>query len=99
MGVNKNSQGKNLKIIEDSVDSIILSKNNMFINKSEFEILAVHKIIGSIGGGVVITKNSNFYKHAKKEQMQNKILVNINLNVNLRSIIKEHLILGFTMKV
>ena len=27
----------------------------MFINKSEFEIIAVHKIIGSIGGGVVIT--------------------------------------------
>tara|TARA_B100001057_G_scaffold220311_1_gene220731 strand:- start:9897 stop:10871 length:975 start_codon:yes stop_codon:yes gene_type:complete len=65
---------KNLKIIEDSVDSIILSKNNMFINKSEFEIIAVHKIIGSIGGGVVITKNSNFYKYAKKEQMQNKDL-------------------------
>ena len=65
---------KNLKIIEDSVDSIILNKNDMFINNSEFEIIAVHKIIGSIGGGIVITKSSNFYKHAKKEQMQNKDL-------------------------
>ena len=38
----------------------------MFINNSEFEIIAVHKIIGSIGGGIVITKDPRFYNFAKR---------------------------------
>ena len=46
----------------------------MFINKSEFEIISLPKIIGSISGGLTITKNLNFYKHAKKEQSKNKEL-------------------------
>ncbi len=65
---------RNFKIIEDSVDSIFLSKDHIFINGSEFEILSFPKIIGSISGGFIITKNSNFYKFAKKEQMKNKDL-------------------------
>jgi putative PLP-dependent aminotransferase (TIGR04422 family) len=65
---------KNLKIIEDSVDSIVLSTNDMFINNSEFEIISIPKVIGSISGGIVLTKNLKFYSKSKKEQMQNKNL-------------------------
>ena len=65
---------KNIKIIEDSVDSIIVNKNDLFVNKGEFEIVSLPKIIGSVSGGIVITKNSNFYAYAKKEQMKNKEL-------------------------
>ena len=46
----------------------------MFVNRGEFEVLAVQKIIGSIGGGIVVTKNLNFYDFAKKEQIKNKDL-------------------------
>ena len=65
---------KNIKIIEDSVDSIILDKNDLFINKSEFEIFSLPKIINSVCGGIVLTKNLHFNEFAKKEQMKNKDL-------------------------
>ncbi len=65
---------KNIKIIEDSVDSIILDKNDLFINNSEFEIFSLPKIINSVCGGIVLTKNFHFYEFAKKEQMKNKDL-------------------------
>ena len=65
---------KKLKIIEDSVDSIILNKKNMFINDSEFEFISLPKIIGSISGGLVITKHSPYINFAKKEQNKNKKL-------------------------
>jgi len=65
---------KNIRIIEDSVDSIILDKNDLFINKSEFEIFSLPKIINSVCGGIVITKNLHFYEFSKKEQMKNKDL-------------------------
>ena len=65
---------KNIRIIEDSVDSIILDKNDLFINKSEFEIFSLPKIINSVCGGIVVTKNLHFYEFSKKEQMKNKDL-------------------------
>ena len=65
---------QNIKIIEDSVDSIILDKNDLFSNKGDFEIVSLPKIIGSISGGIIITKNTSFYEFAKKEQMQNRKL-------------------------
>ena len=65
---------KNLKIIEDSVDSIFLSTKDLFINEGDFEIVSLPKIIGSVSGGIVITKDKNFYNYAKKEQTKNKEL-------------------------
>ena len=40
-------------IIEDSVDSIILKKNKMFLNNSEFEFISLSKIVGSFSGGII----------------------------------------------
>lgn len=65
---------KNLRVIEDSVDSIFLNKDHMFVNGGDFEILSMPKIIGSVCGGIVVTKNLNFYDFAKKEQIKNKDL-------------------------
>lgn len=65
---------KNMKIIEDSVDSIIINKNELFENNGDFEIISLPKIIGSISGGIIITKDTNFYEYAKKEQIKNKAL-------------------------
>ena len=65
---------KNIKIIEDSVDSIIMSRNDLFENEGDFEIISLPKIIGSVSGGIVITKDINFYEYAKKEQIKNKEL-------------------------
>lgn len=65
---------KNIKIIEDSVDSILKDKNDLFENKGDFEIISLPKIIGSVSGGIVITKDKNFYEYAKKEQIKNKEL-------------------------
>lgn len=67
-------QKKNIIIIEDSVDSIITNKNDLFHNNGDYEIISLPKIIGSVSGGIVITKDINFYKHAKKEQNKNKEL-------------------------
>tara|TARA_B100000787_G_scaffold93749_1_gene69217 strand:+ start:175 stop:1146 length:972 start_codon:yes stop_codon:yes gene_type:complete len=65
---------KNIKIIDDSVDSIITNKNDLFENEGDFEIISFPKIIGSVSGGIVITKDKNFYEYAKKEQIKNKEL-------------------------
>ena len=71
----------------------------MFVNRGEFEVLAVQKIIGSIGGGVVVTKNSNFYKFAKKEQMKNKDLGKYQSRRKFEEFNKKkHSIHGFIMK-
>ena len=64
----------NIEIIEDSVDSIITNKNDLFLNESEFEIVSLPKIIGSVSGGIVITKNESFYCFAKNEQTKNREL-------------------------
>ena len=60
-----------IKIIEDSVDNIVKSKNDLFPNQSDFEIVSLPKVIASVSGGLVVTKNINFYKFAKKEQLKN----------------------------
>lgn len=65
---------KNSIIIEDSVDSIIDDKKDLFSNNGDFEIVSLPKIIGSVSGGIIITKNLNFYEFAKKEQFLNKEL-------------------------
>tara|TARA_B110000046_G_scaffold177784_1_gene205007 strand:+ start:31 stop:1002 length:972 start_codon:yes stop_codon:yes gene_type:complete len=65
---------QNLKIIEDSVDTIIVEKKDLFSNNGDFEIVSLPKIIGSVSGGIIITKDANFYNFAKKEQVQNKRL-------------------------
>ncbi len=65
---------KNFKIIEDSVDSIIIDKKKLFPNNGEFEIFSLPKIIGSISGGLVVSKNKKFIKFCNKEQKINKDL-------------------------
>ena len=65
---------KNFKIIEDSVDSLIINKRALFPNKGEFEIFSLPKIIGSISGGLVVSKNKKFIKFCSKEQKKNKNL-------------------------
>ena len=62
---------KNFHIIEDSVDSIILNKKNLFPNKGEFEIISLPKIIGSMTGGLVLSRNKKFLKFCEKEQTKN----------------------------
>ena len=68
------SKKKNIEITEDSVDSIILNKKDLFINKGQFEFFSLPKIIGSVSGGIIVTRNLSYYKFAKKEQMKNKKL-------------------------
>ena len=46
----------------------------MFVNNALYELFSLPKIIGSVSGGIVITKNLKYYKFAKKEQHQNKSL-------------------------
>ncbi len=65
---------KNFYIIEDSVDSIILDKKNLFPNNGEFEIISLPKIIGSITGGLVLSKSKKFLKFCEKEQKKNVAL-------------------------
>ena len=65
---------KKFQIIEDSVDSLVLNKKTLFPNNGEFEIFSLPKIIGSISGGLVITKNKKFIKFCKQEQKKNKKL-------------------------
>ena len=70
-GLKKNSK-KNYKYsIEDSVDSIILDKSAMFPNNSKFEIFSLPKIIGSVQGGLIFTRDKNFIGFIKKEQKNN----------------------------
>ena len=46
----------------------------MFVNESCFEIVSLPKIIGSVSGGIVITKNVQFFDFAKNEQTKNREL-------------------------
>ena len=61
-------------IIDDSSDSIILNKKNIFPNNSKYEIFSLPKILGSVSGGLVISKNKKFYTFCKNRQKQNKDL-------------------------
>ena len=70
-GLKKNSK-KNYKYsIEDSVDSIILDKSTMFPNNSKFEIFSLPKIIGSVQGGLIFSRDTDFISFIKKEQKRN----------------------------
>ena len=40
----------------------------MFVNGGDFEILSMPKIIGSVCGGIVVTKNLNFMILPKKNK-------------------------------
>lgn len=61
-------------IIDDSCDSIILDKRNLFPNNSKYEIFSLPKILGSISGGLVISKSKKFYSFCKNRQKKNKNL-------------------------
>ena len=65
---------KKFQIIEDSADSLVLNKKTLFPNNGEFEIFSLPKIIGSISGGLIVTKNKKFIKFCKYEQKKNKKL-------------------------
>ena len=65
---------KGTKIIESSVDSIILKKNKLFFNNGDFEIFSLPKIIGSVAGGIVVSRNKDFIEFCKAEQNKNKQL-------------------------
>ena len=62
---------KKFKIIEDSVDSIITNQKGFFPNKGEFEVFSLPKIIGSISGGLIVTKDKKFLKFCSEEQKKN----------------------------
>ena len=66
--LNKN---KTKYLIEDSVDSLISSNKALFVNNGDFEIFSLPKIIGSISGGIIISKNKKFISFCKKEQKKN----------------------------
>ena len=72
--IQKVKKSRKKKIIEDSVDSIILNKKSFFINNGDFEIFSLPKIIGSVTGGLVVSKDKNFFKFCKDQQKKNKKL-------------------------
>ena len=67
----KLKKGHKKIVIEDSADTIHLSKKSFFLNNSEFEIVSLPKIIGSYSGGLIYTKNKSFIKFIAKEQKKN----------------------------
>lgn len=60
--------------MEDSVDTIHYSKDALFPNDSDYEIISLPKVIGSFSGGVIITKDTGFYDFVKCQQGSNKEL-------------------------
>jgi putative PLP-dependent aminotransferase (TIGR04422 family) len=68
---------KNQINIEDSADCLPGKKFLPFKNDTNFEIISLPKIIASCSGGIIITKDYDFYKYAKKQQNNN-----IRLNTN-----------------
>ena len=63
---------KKVKLIDDSCDSILLNKSSIFPNNSEYEIFSLPKIIGSVSGGVVISKNKKFISFCINRQKKIK---------------------------
>ena len=59
-------------IIDDSSDSIILKPKYLFPNNSKYEIFSLPKLIGSVSGGIVISKDKKFLKFCKIRQKKNK---------------------------
>lgn len=75
-GIRQYLKNKNQKkrIVEDFADTIHFDETCFFSNKSEFEVVSLPKIISSYSGGLIYTKNQEFYKFAKKYQKKNKLL-------------------------
>ena len=53
----------------------MLTKKGFFPNNGNFEIFSLPKIIGSISGGLLVTKDKNFSKFCNIEQKKNKNFV------------------------
>ena len=70
----KEKKKKKVKLIDDSCDSILLNKSSIFPNNSEYEIFSLPKIIGSVSGGIVISKNERFINFCINRQKKNKKL-------------------------
>jgi putative PLP-dependent aminotransferase (TIGR04422 family) len=64
-------------MIEDSVDSIHNKPEGLFPNESSYEIISLPKIMGSYSGGLIITRDDEFYKYGKEKQKDNQILSKI----------------------
>lgn len=63
---------KNKILIDDSCDSIILNKKNLFPSNSKYEIFSLPKLIGSVAGGIVISKDKKFLVFCNERQKRNK---------------------------
>lgn len=61
-------------IVDDSCDSLITDNKNLYPNNSKYEIFSLPKLIGSVAGGIVISKNRKFYRFCKSRQKKNKKL-------------------------
>ena len=57
---------KNQLLIDDSADCFPNKKFRPFENNSNFEILSLPKLIGSFGGGIILTNKKKFYTNSKK---------------------------------
>ena len=59
-------------VIEDSVDSIIQSKDFLFPNGGKYEIISLPKVIGSYSGAILFSKDLNFFDYIKNRIGKNK---------------------------
>lgn len=58
------SNVSNSFVINDSVDSVFLNKKELLID-SDFEIISLPKVIGSISGGILVTKDEGVGEYIK----------------------------------
>tara|TARA_B110000008_G_C16978094_1_gene566977 strand:- start:2972 stop:3958 length:987 start_codon:yes stop_codon:yes gene_type:complete len=67
---------RNIPIIEDSVDSLILNKKGLFQRNGEFEIISLSKLLGLPGGCIVFMKSKESKRQLTKivEQKNNSEL-------------------------
>ena len=61
-------------IIEDSVDTLITPKGNVFPCDGRFELLSLPKIFGTIFGGVVFLSNPDRFRNTQKIRKDRKLL-------------------------
>jgi putative PLP-dependent aminotransferase (TIGR04422 family) len=58
-------------IIEDSVDTIHLDDSSLFQNKGKAEIISLPKIVGSLSGGLILTRDNNLLEYIRMAQKSN----------------------------
>ena len=60
--------GKNYTglIIEDSCDSLVVDANALFPNGGKYEIFSLPKIMGTYGGGIILTKDTGAAQSLRK---------------------------------